>query len=53
MNARNGDHAAQRLKDKDTRTARLRPALDGQDWNDMLRRERAGEPLETDDRTIR
>ena len=51
--ARNGDHAAQRLKDKDTRIVRRRPALDSQDWNDMLRRQRAGEPLETDDRTIR
>ncbi len=51
--ARNVDHAAQRLKDKDTRIVRLRPALDGQDWNDMLRRERAGELLETDERTIR
>ena len=50
--ARNGDHAVQRLKDKDIKIVRLRPALDGQDWNDMLRRERAGEPLETDDHTI-
>ena len=50
---RSGDHAAQRLIEKDTRTVRLRPALDGQDWNDMLMRERAGETLETDDRQIR
>ena len=49
---RNGDRAAQRLKDKDTRVVRLRPALDGQDWNDMLIRERAGEPIGTDDRPI-
>jgi len=49
---RNGDRAARRLKDKDTRIVRLRPALDGQDWNDMLIRERAGEPLGTDDRPI-
>ncbi|MCY4555379.1 MAG: hypothetical protein OXF79_03145 [Chloroflexi bacterium] len=48
----NGDHHAQRLQDKDTRVVRLRPALDGQDWNDMLIRDRAGEPLQTDDRPI-
>ena len=30
----------------------MRPALDGQDWNNMLRRERAGETLGTDDRLI-
>ena len=28
------------------------PALDGQDWNDMLIRDRAGEPLGTDDRPL-
>ena len=49
---RNGDHAAQSLIENDTRTVRLRPALGGQDWNDMLMRERAGEPLQTDDRPI-
>ena len=48
----NGDHAAQRLIEKDTRIVRLRPALDGQGWHDMLTRDRAGEPLETDDRPI-
>ncbi len=48
----NGDHAASRLARKDTRIVRLRPALDNQDWNDMLIRHRAGEPLETDDRQI-
>lgn len=49
---RNGDRAARRLQDKDTRIVRLRPALDDQDWNDMLIRDRDGEPLETDDRPI-
>lgn len=49
---RNGDDAARRLNGKDTRIVRLRPALDGQNWNDMLMRDRAGEPLETDDRQI-
>lgn len=48
----NGDHAASRLARKDTRIVRLRPALDNRDWNDMLIRDRAGEPLETDDRQI-
>ena len=28
------------------------PALDGLDWNDMLMRDRAGEPLQTDDRPL-
>ena len=50
--SRNGDHAARRLQHKDTRIVRLRPALNGQDWNEMLMRERAGEPIETDDRPI-
>lgn len=49
---RNGDRAARRLQDKDTRIVRMRPALDDQDWNDMLIRDRDGEPLETDDRPI-
>ena len=49
---RNGDDAARRLSGRDTRIVRLRPALDGQGWNDMLMRDRAGEPLETDDRPI-
>ena len=48
----NGDHAASRLARKDTRIVRLRPALDNRDWNDMLIRDRDGEPLETDDRQI-
>lgn len=48
----NGDHAASRLARKDTRIVRLRPALDNRDWNHMLIRDRAGEPLETDDRQI-
>ena len=49
---RNGDHAAERLLRKDNRGVRVRPALDGQDWNDMLTRDRAGEPLGTDDRLL-
>lgn len=49
---RNGDRAARRLQNKDTRIVRMRPALDDQDWNDMLIRDRDGEPLETDDRPI-
>ena len=48
----NGDRAARRLQDRDTRIVRLRPPLDGQSWNDMLLRERAGEPIGTDDRQI-
>ncbi len=47
-----GDDAARRLSGRDTRIVRLRPALDGQGWNDLLMRDRAGEPLETDDRPI-
>ena len=49
---RQGDDAAGRLIRKDNRIVRLRPALHGQDWNDMLMRERVGEPLETDDRPL-
>ena len=49
---RNGDDAARRLIEKDTRVIRLRPALHDQGWNDMLMRDRAGEPLGTDDRPI-
>ncbi len=48
----NGDHAARRLARNDTRIVRLRPALDNRDWNDMLIRDRAGEPIETDDQQI-
>ena len=47
-----GDYAAERLFRKDNRVVRVRPALDGQDWNDMLIRDRAGEPLGTDDRPL-
>ena len=49
---RDGDDAAHRLLQKDNRVVRVRPALDGDDWNDMLMRERSGELLETDDRRI-
>ena len=41
--------AAARLIRNDSRVVRLRPALDGLDWNDMLMRDRAGEPLQIDD----
>ncbi len=47
---RNGNRAARRLQDMDTRIVRMRPAIDDQDWNDMLMRDRDGEPIETDDR---
>ena len=47
-----GENAAQRLLRKDNRVVRVRPALDGDDWNDMLMRERGGDLLETDDRRI-
>lgn len=46
----NGDDAAQPLLQTDNRVVRIRPALDGEDWNDMLVRERNGEPIGTDDR---
>ena len=49
---RDGDDAAQRLLRRDNRVVRVRPALDGDDWNDMLMRYHLGEPLETDDRRI-
>jgi len=45
-----GEEAAQRLLRNDNRVVRVRPALD--DWNDMLSRDRAGEPMGTDDRRI-
>ena len=45
-----GGEAAQRLLRNDNRVVRVRPALDGDDWNDMLLRDRAGEPIGTDDR---
>ena len=43
-----GEEAAKRLMRNDNRVVRLRPALG--DWNEMLLRDRAGEPTETDDR---
>ena len=49
---RQGDDAAARLIRNDSRVVRLRPALDGLDWNDMLMRDRAGEPLQIDDRPL-
>jgi len=36
----------------DAGVGRQRPAIEGEDWNDMLMRERAGEPLETDLRPL-
>ncbi len=47
-----GDDAAQRLFRSDNRVVRVRPALDGDDWNDMLRRDLEGNVLEIDDRLI-
>ena len=47
---RQGDDAAARLIRKNNRIVRLRPTLDGLDWNDMLMRERDGEPIQADDR---
>lgn len=47
-----GEDAAQRLLRKDNRVVRVRPALDGDDWNDMLRRDLEGNMLETDDRPL-
>ena len=49
---RQGDDAAARLIRNDSRVVRLRPALDGLGWNDMLMRDRAGEPLQIDDRPL-
>ena len=49
---RQGDDAAAWLIRNDSRVVRLRPALDGLDWNDMLMRDRAGEPLQIDDRPL-
>ncbi len=49
---RQGDDAAARLIRNDSRVVRLRPALDALDWNDMLMRDRAGEPLQIDDRPL-
>ena len=47
-----GDDAAERLFRSDNRVVRVRPALDGDDWNDMRRRDLEGNMLETDDRLI-
>lgn len=47
-----GDDAAQRLFRRDSRVVRVRPALDGDDWNDMRRRDLEGNMLEIDDRLI-
>ena len=49
---RQGDDAAARLIRKNKRIVRMRPALDGLDWNDLLMRERAGEPIQADDRPL-
>ena len=49
---RQGDDAAARLIRKNNRIVRMRPALDGLDWNDLLMRERAGEPIQADDRPL-
>ena len=50
---RAANRAANRLIQSDNRTVRLRPPLDGKSWNEMLLRDRAGEPLQTDDRSLR
>ena len=47
-----GDDAARRLFRRDSRVVRVRPALDGDDWNDMRRRDLEGNMLEIDDRLI-
>ena len=47
-----GDRAAKRLIRNDNRIVRLRPPLEGADWNQTLLLDRAGEPLETDDRCL-
>ena len=49
---RDGDAATQRLLRRDNRVVRVRPVLDGDDWNDMRLRDRLGEPLESDERRI-
>ena len=40
-----GDAAAARLARSDPRVVRCRPAVEGEDWNDLLVRETAGEPV--------
>ena len=47
-----GDDAAERLFRRDSRVVRVRPALDGDDWNDMRRRDLEGNMFEIDDRLI-
>ena len=47
-----GDRAAKRLIRNDNRIVRLRPPLEGADWNQTLLLDRAGEPLQTDDRSL-
>ena len=47
-----GDDAAERLFRRDSRVVCVRPALDGDDWNDMRRRDLEGNLLEIDDRLI-
>ena len=47
-----GDDAAERLFRRDSRVVRVRPALDGDDWNDMRGRDLEGNMLEIDDRLI-
>ncbi|MDE0173709.1 MAG: hypothetical protein OYH76_24965 [Defluviicoccus sp.] len=47
-----GDRAAKRLIRNDNRIVRLRPPLEGAAWNQTLLLDRAGEPLETDDRSL-
>ena len=42
---RAGDAAAARLARTDPRVVRCRPAVEGEDWNDLLVRETAGEPV--------
>ena len=49
---RHGNDAAARLIRKDNRVVRLAPAMEGEGWNNMLMRDRAGEPMRTDDRPL-
>ena len=42
---RAGDEAAAVLCRQNGRISRVRPAVDGEDWNDLLLRERAGKPV--------
>ncbi len=47
-----GDNAARRLLRRDSRVVHVRPALDGDDWNGMRRRDLEGNMPEIDDRLI-